>query len=337
MGPSNSWQCLPGVVVTAQERRVTERVRAVICQSFDTPIFRDHLIHLMARPGRILSPDSSSEWSKMVLGTARALGGDQRSAVIAAAAVEFIAATVHIVDDLVDDEWDDEAGNPGRGMNASLAFNWLAHRCLDDITERVGMERARLFGNLMSEGILAACAGEDLDLVLESATDVSEDLAHEMTCRKSGSLIAMACQVGAAVATDDPGVLELAGVFGKHVGMVAQLLNDLAGISPDAAQRGNDLRLKKKTLPISYALRCAEEEGIVDILSWYHGDGVMSDWDEGRLAALIRDLGAVHYTSVVADSHRREALTTLQRLGQVTGNEKLCRLRRLVPAIRRRI
>lgn len=323
--------------MTAHHRRVAAQVRAVIRQSYDTPVFRDFLLHLMARPGRILAPDNSSEWSKMVLNTSRALDGDLHSAIIAAAAVEFIAATVHFVDDLVDDEWDEEAGNRDRGLNASLALNWLAHRCLDDLTERVGLERTRLIGNLMAQGVLAACAGEDLDIVLETTTDVSEDLAHEMTCRKSGSLIAMACQIGAAVATEDAEVLELVGAFGKHVGVVAQLLNDLAGIAPDAAQRGTDLRRKKKTLPITYALRCFEDEGIIDFLSWYHDGGALNAWDEERLAALARDLGAIHYTRVVADSHRREALATLRRLVQVTGKEKLYQLRRVVPVIRRRI
>ncbi len=323
--------------MTGQNRRVATQVRAVIRRSYDTLAFREQLLHLMARPGRILAPDGSSEWSKLVLTSSRVLGGDSRSAVISAAAVEFIAATVHFIDDLVDDEWDEEAGNPDRGLNASLALNWLAHSCLDDLVDREGLERARLIGNLMAQGILAACAGEDLDLVLETTPCVSEDLALEMTCRKSGSLIAMACQVGAAVATDDPEVLELAGAFGSHVGVVAQLLNDLAGISPDATQRGNDLQRMKKTLPISYALRCAEEEEIVDILSWYHENGARRPLDEERVAALARELGAVHYTSVVADSHRREALATLQRLVQVTGKEQIFQLRRLVPVIRRRI
>ena len=63
-------------------------------------------------PGRILAPDNASEWSRLVLGISRVLGGDQWAAIIAAAAVEFIAATVHFVDDLVDDEWDDAAGQP---------------------------------------------------------------------------------------------------------------------------------------------------------------------------------------------------------------------------------
>ena len=103
--------------------------------------------------------------------------------------MEFIAATVHFVDDLVDDEWDDAAGQPSRGLNASLALNWLAHRCVDGLAGRIGLERTRVIGNLTGQGILDACAGEDLDIVLETATGVSEDLAHEMKCRKSGPLI----------------------------------------------------------------------------------------------------------------------------------------------------
>ena len=91
-----------------------------------------------------------------------------------------------------------------RGLNASLALNWLAHRCVDGLAGRIGLERTRVIGNLIGQGILDACAGEDLDIVLETATGVSEDLAHEMKCRKSGPLIAMVCQVGAAVATDYP-------------------------------------------------------------------------------------------------------------------------------------
>ena len=118
-----------------------------------------------------------------------------------------------------------------------------------------------------------------------------------------------------------PGNLAFVGAFGRHVGVVAQLRNDLAGIAWDGAQRGTDLRHKKKTLLITYALHCAEEGGIVDILFWHHGSTALSERDEACLAALIRDLGAVHYTQVVADTHRREALVTLQRLVQVTGKE----------------
>jgi geranylgeranyl pyrophosphate synthase len=57
----------------------------------------------MARPVRVLTPDNASEWSRLVLDTSHVLGGDQWAAIIAAAAVEFIAAAVHFVDDLVDE------------------------------------------------------------------------------------------------------------------------------------------------------------------------------------------------------------------------------------------
>src|SRR6185436_14296572 len=109
--------------------------------------------------------------------------------------------------------------------------------------------RALTIGRLIAEGSTACCDGQDLDLLFEDTNDVSEDEAHEMTRRKSGSLVAMACRVGAAVATDDVAVVEAAGEFGTHFGLVAQLRNDLADVSTDPTRRKGDLRHHKKTLP----------------------------------------------------------------------------------------
>ena len=41
--------------MTTQNRRVAAQVRAVIRQSSDSPLFRDLLLQLMARPDRILA------------------------------------------------------------------------------------------------------------------------------------------------------------------------------------------------------------------------------------------------------------------------------------------
>lgn len=147
--------------------------------------------------------------------------------------------------------------------------------------------------------------------------------------------MAMACQVGAAVATDEAAVIGLAATFGSHVGVVAQLLNDLAGVEPGAAGRGTDLRRRKKTLPVAFALRCAGEEGLPEVLAWYRGEPT-SIGDEEWLAGVLRDLGALHYTWVVADAHRREALATVRRLAEATGRAEVWGLRRLVPTLQSR-
>lgn len=316
--------------------QVAARVRAAIAAASDSGAFRDLLIHLMARPGRVLAPGGSPKWPAFVLDTCQALGGHLDGAVEAAAAVEFAVAAIDVADDLIDDEWDVAGAPRERALNASLALSWLALRCVRQLAEPLGIERARRIGDLLVQGSLASCAGQDLDLQLEATTEVGEELAHDMTRRKSGSLVAMACQIGAAVATDDPGILNQVGTFGTHVGLVAQLLNDLVGVEYDSRERGSDLRRKKKTLPIAYALHCAHDEGISEILAWYQAAPPLSNRDEEHLAMTLRDLGALHYTWVVADTHRRQALAIVRELAQATGREEVYGLQRLVPTVRSR-
>jgi geranylgeranyl pyrophosphate synthase len=245
------------------------------------------------------------------------------------------------VDDLIDGEWDDGVANSPRALNGSLALSFLAMRCLGPIEQHIDLRRAWLIRDLVARSVVAACAGEDLDLLFEASADLDEQRALEMTRRKSGSLVAMACRVGAAVATDDLSVLSLVGIFGEHVGVVAQLLNDMGGIEPNSLNRGTDLQRRKKTLPVAYALRCAREEGIGDVLDWYQDPSAAGGLDqqaerEEALAHRMADLGALHYTWIVADAHRRDALTCVRRLECSTGLASVRHLRRLVPSLRAR-
>lgn len=292
-------------------------------------------LQLMARPGRVLAPPGPAKWPAFVLDTCLALGGDaQECAISAVAATEFAVAALDVVDDLIDDDWDDDLLPRSRALNASLTLGWLAHRCASRLVEQQGTERTHRITALIAQGSLTSCAGQDLDLMPEATTAVDEERAHEMTRLESGSLVAMACQVGAAVAVDDSAVIAAVGVFVRHVGVIAQLLNDLTGVDRDTSQYSSDLRRKKKTLPVAFSLRCAQQERPIKVLNWYQESGLSSQDNGAPLAATIRDLGALHYTWVVAEAHRQEAMIALQTLGSMTGRREVRRLRRVVPALR---
>lgn len=308
--------------------RVADCVRSLIDQASDCSGFKDLLTRLMARPGRVLNQGSPAKWPRYVLGTCRALGGDPTAAVGAAAAVEFIIASADVVDDLVDDEWDGERDLWMRALNASHGLTWLAHRSIVGLVEAFGPERACRIGEIVASEAVRSCSGEDLDILLEREAEVTAEAVQDMTNLKSGSLVAMACQVGAAAATTDPQVHSMVGRFGRHAGVVAQLLNDIGGVLS-----GSDLRRRKKTLPIAYAIRCAQEEGVAGIIEWYRGRELQVESDERRISAAIRDLGALHYAAVVADVHRREALGVVRELIRVTGRKEVAQMRRLVPAV----
>ena len=143
----------------------------------------------------------------------------------------------------------------------------------------------------------------------------------------------MAFRVGAAVASDDDDVIDAAARLGLHIGVVAQLLNDLQDVGPDAAVRKGDIRRGKRTLPIAYALQNARDEGLGDILHWIARQASLSAEDEQRLVERMHDLGAHQYTWTVAQAHRHEALAALRALSSASNRPTVRRLRHLIPRI----
>jgi geranylgeranyl pyrophosphate synthase len=188
---------------------VAEHVGGAIEASPGTASFRLLLRQLMQRPGRILTPGGSAKWPRFVLETCAALSGVEEHALPGAAAVEFIVAAIDVTDDLVDDDWASQPYRRERALNAALALQLLGQLCAASLATGLGPDRAFLIGRVIIRNGLASCAGQDLDIELEETCDVSEELAHDMTRGKSGSLVAMACQVGAMIATQDPAVHKL--------------------------------------------------------------------------------------------------------------------------------
>lgn len=312
---------------------VAASVRAAIDRVPDVAGIRGLLGSLMARPGRVLAPDGAARWPVTVLDVGRALGGDAAAAIDAAAAVEFAVAAIDILDDVIDDEWPGEIGQQRRAANAGLALGWLAQQCAGQLAGLVGAGRALLVSTLIGDGSLASCAGQDGDLVLETLADTSEELAYAVTDCKSGSLAAMACRVGAAVATDDPALVQIAGEFGRHVGIVAQVLNDIVGVDPTIAEGGTDLRRRKKTLPVAFALRCGRQENLESVQAWALRGGEPNARDDEQMARAIRDLGGLHFGWVVAETHRREALAALGDLERSAGRAEVRELCHLIPPV----
>ncbi len=298
----------------------------------------DVLRALLAQTGFALAPAGRDRWAPYVFETADALGWHVgRPVAQATAAVECTVAAIDVVDDLIDDEWDDPRISRSRATNASLALAFVAQWCALDLVTTIADGRVQTIQTLLNSGALSSCAGQDVDLLLESAPDVDPEAALHATIRKSGSLGAMACQVGAAICADDPLLLQLIGIYGRHLGTCAQLLNDPAGVDiAQVATAKSDLRRRKKTVPIAYLLECARRDHISWVLDWYAAPPGSMPEDELRVATLVHDLGGLQYTWVLADSYHREARIALDTLVQHTKRPKVDRLKRLLPSVRAR-
>jgi geranylgeranyl pyrophosphate synthase len=321
---------------TVSLAHVKHEVRAALALATDRPEHRAFLGRLLSQPGRVLAGDGRARWPGFVLRACGALGGDLRVAPLAAASVELAVTAIDVVDDLIDGDFQGSLADRARAQNASLTLGWLSQRCATQLAEHVGSERAQRVADVIAAGSLGSCDGQDLDMLLERSSDVTEELALDATARKSGSLCAMACLAGASLATDNPSVLHLVGRFGRLAGITAQLLNDLEGVSIDIRPDKSDFRQRKKTLPTAFLLECARAEDLPDVRNWYAGALGYSSALHTSLATAAHDLGALTYTWVVADIQHREALTVLNALRDLTGRDEVFSLRRILPSVRAR-
>jgi len=145
--------------------------------------------------------------------------------------------------------------------DALFALSRLAiYRLLEDgFSEQRVLQLMRIY----DETCLALCEGQFLDISFEGRDDVTVDAYLEMIGRKTAALLGASVQAGAILATDDAEVIEAYRRFGYDLGMAFQMADDVKGTFWASNESGKpeagDVRRRKKTLPIVWALEHAGE------------------------------------------------------------------------------
>jgi geranylgeranyl diphosphate synthase type I len=210
-----------------------------------------------------------------------------------------------VASDLLDDLQDDEAnaisrleGN-ARTLNASTGLLLLA------LAELLRAPFDAAAAGLLVDASLRACSGQDADLRLQASKIEDLEDALAITESKSGSLVAVACRLGALAGGADARAQARFAQFGRYVGIVTQLANDIAALDP-AATNKTDIALSRPILPLVFAARhCQAPAG----------------------NAGLRRAGAVPFGWAVAETYRRHALDLIPGLTtNPPGREVLARL-----------
>ena len=112
---------------------------------------------------------------------------------------------------------------------------------------------------ITTEAVKEMSEGELLQMEKARKLDINEDVYYEVIRQKTASLIKSCCKVGAASAGADDDTIEKMGEFGLAVGMAFQIKDDLFdyGTFEIGKPRGIDIKEKKMTLPLIYALNNA--------------------------------------------------------------------------------
>jgi octaprenyl-diphosphate synthase len=232
-----------------------------------------------------------------------------------ASVIELIHTATLVHDDVVDDS------NKRRGF---FSINALWKNKI-----------AVLIGDyLLSKGLLLSIDNNDFDLLqiisiavremsegellqLEKARklDITEDIYYEIIRKKTATLIAACCAMGACSVNTDKETIEKMREFGELIGMAFQIKDDLFDYSENFIGKptGIDIKEQKMTLPLIYVLNNSnnkDKKWILNIIKNKNNDKK----NVKELILFIKEKNGLNYGIEKMNYFKTKALSILDTL-----------------------
>jgi octaprenyl-diphosphate synthase len=260
--------------------------------------------------------------------SAKMVGGTNDSTYRAATLIELLHTATLVHDDVVDDS------DTRRGFFSISALwkNKIAVLVGDYLLSRglllsVKHKDYHLL-EITSRAVEEMSEGELLQIEKARKLDITEDVYFSIITKKTASLIASCCASGAASVSEDKAIIEQMRLFGETVGIAFQIRDDLFDYGTDTGigkPTGIDIKEKKMTLPLIYALNKADSSEKRFIINTIKNHNT----DEKRVAeviALVSKLGGIEYTVTRMNEYRDKALDLLASFPANSSRESLIEL-----------
>jgi geranylgeranyl diphosphate synthase, type I len=214
-------------------------------------------------------PAPAGGTGKALRGTIAMLAADAAGDAPAGLAAATAAELVHDFSLLHDDVMDGDRtrrGRPAAWVVFGAGQTVLAGDALIVLACRVlaasSSDRAGRAVDTLLDATAELIDGQARDLALEGARRASVDDTLSMCAGKTGALLGCSAELGALLAGGAPALVEALAGFGRHLGIAFQARDDILGIWGLEPVTGKptygDLRRRKRTLPVTYALASAD-------------------------------------------------------------------------------
>jgi len=203
---------------------------------------------------------------------------------------------------------------PAAAILTGDAMLALAQQVLLDVGSRSAVDAARLLGDATQELI----RGQFDDLAFERRDDVTVEQCLAMAAGKTGALLAASAAIGAVLAGAPAATVAALWTYGAELGLAFQLVDDVLGIWGDPKVTGkpvgSDLRARKKSLPVTWALA---EGGVAgaELREWLAVANSDDDAAVAHATGLVDRAGARQWAQQQASDHLRLADAALDTAG----------------------
>lgn len=262
--------------------------------------------YIIKRKGKQLRP-------MLVFLTAKMLGAINESTYRGAALIELMHTATLVHDDVVDDS------NKRRGFFSLNALwkNKVAVLVGDYLLSRVLLlsveHKEYTLLELVSTAVRDMSEGELLQIEKARRLDITEEVYFDIIKKKTASLIASCCGVGAAsVLTDEEQIAKMRD-FGEHLGIAFQIKDDLFDYEEEAKTgkpSGIDIKEQKMTLPLIYALQNSsktEKRFMINVVKRHNRNRKKVV----EVMNMVKSSGGIEYAKQRMEEHYNKALDIL--------------------------
>ncbi len=283
----------------------------------------DRITHyIVKRKGKQIRP-------MFVFFSASVCGGITESSYHAAAFVELLHTATLVHDDVVDNSFERRGffsvNALWKNKIAVLVGDYLLAKGLLLSVNNNEFKQLKIVSDAMQQ----LSEGELLQMEKVRRMDISEDVYYEVIRKKTASLIASCCAAGATSAGADQQTVDLMYNFGEKIGIAFQIKDDLFdfGVDDVGKPKGIDIKEKKVTLPLIYALnnsKKAEKKKMINLVK-NHND------EPEKINAIIEFVqrsGGLAYAEEQMINYQNEAFKILAHFPENefrTGLENLVR------------
>ncbi len=266
----------------------------------------DRITHyIVKRKGKQMRP-------MFVFFSAGLCGGITESTYRGAALVELLHTATLVHDDVVDNSFERRGffsvNALWKNKIAVLVGDYLLSKGLQLSVENKEFDLLKI----VSDAVQQMSEGELLQIEKVRKMDISEAIYYEVIRQKTASLISSCCAAGASSAGGDVEMVERMKNFGEKIGIAFQIKDDLFdfGVDDVGKPKGLDIKEKKVTLPLIYALNKAEksEKKRVINLVKNHGD---DDAKIKQIISFVHESGGLIYAEEQMQKFQQQAFDIL--------------------------
>jgi len=301
--PPNHKMKLPPPVI-AKELEIFEKVFKESVKSH-VSLLDTIMRYIVRRKGKQLRP-------MFVLLSAKLTGEVNEKTYRAASLVELLHTATLVHDDVVDESYERRGffsiNALWKNKVAVLVGDYLLSKGLLLSLDNDDFEVLKI----LSHAVKQMSEGELLQIEKARNLNLQEDTYFEIIKNKTASLLASSCAAGAYSATQDQLAAAKMRQFGEWVGIAFQIKDDLFDYGSDNVGKptGNDIREKKLTLPLIYALNHADSRQKNKLIYIIKNENRRKEKVHEVIEA-VKASGGIDYTRKKMEEYRDKALQLL--------------------------